>query len=220
LTQHWAVIPVKGLTESKRRLSSFLGDKKKLLVEALLQDVLSSIIKAKVFDAVLVISPDGNVEALVRTNRVAFLKQTSLGLNRAIEQANRLALRENVKSLTSILADIPLAEPQDFIDIFEMHRTNRSVVLVPSLKGGTNVMLNLPPGILRPNYGRWSYSKHLRQAQFAGLDVYSMSNSRISFDIDTADDLTELRRRDPEAKTGSSRVVRDFRPLLSQAKIS
>jgi 2-phospho-L-lactate guanylyltransferase len=220
LSQHWAVIPVKGLTESKKRLSSYLGDKKKLLVEALLQDVLSSVIKAKVFDAVLVISPDENVESLARTNRVVFLKQTGFGLNRAIEQANRFALRENVGSLTSILADIPLSEPRDFIDIIEMRRMNHSVVLVPSLKGGTNVMLDFPPGIVKPNYGRWSYSKHLRQAQLAGLEAYSMSNSRISFDVDTADDLMELRRRDPRAKTVSSRVVRDFRPILSQAKIS
>jgi 2-phospho-L-lactate guanylyltransferase len=220
LTQNWAVIPVKGLTESKRRLSNYLGDKKKLLVEALLQDVLSSVIKAKVFDTVLVISPDENVQSLIRANKVAFLRQTNLGLNRAIEQANKLALRENVKSLTSILADIPLAEPRDFVDIFELRRSNRSVVLAPSSKGGTNMMLDNPPGIVGPSYGRWSYSKHLRQAQFAGLDVYSISNPRVSFDIDTSEDLLELRRRDPQSKTWSARVLRDVRPLLSQARVS
>jgi 2-phospho-L-lactate guanylyltransferase len=220
LTQHWAVIPVKGLTESKRRLSGYLGEKKKILVEALIHDVITSIVKARVFDTVLIISPDENVESVARTNGVVFLRQTGFGLNRAIEQANRLAVKENVRSLTSILADIPLAEPQDFIDVFEMRAANRSVVLVPSLKGGTNVMLDLPPGILRPSYGRWSYSKHLRQAQLAGLDVYSMSNSRISFDVDTAHDLLELRRRDPQSKTMSARVLRDFRPLVSHVRIS
>jgi 2-phospho-L-lactate guanylyltransferase len=220
LTQHWAVIPVKGLTESKRRLSGYLGEKKKILVEALMHDVISSILKARVFDTVFVISPDENVEPVARTNGVAFLRQSGFGLNRAIEQANRLAVKENVRSLTCVLADIPLAEPQDFIDIFEMRAASRNVVLVPSLKGGTNVMLEVPPGIVRPSYGRWSYSKHLRQAQLAGLDVYSMSNSRISFDIDTAHDLLELRRRDPQSKTVSARAVRDFRPLVPHVRIS
>jgi 2-phospho-L-lactate/phosphoenolpyruvate guanylyltransferase len=220
LTRHWAVIPVKGVTESKRRLSNYLGDNKRRLVEALLQDVLSSVIRANVFDTVMLISPDENVEALARSNRVSFVRQTGLGLNRAIEQANRLAVRENVRSLTSILADIPLAEPRDFVEIFEMQRTSRCAVLAPSSKGGTNVMLDRPPGIVRPSYGRWSYSKHLRQAQLGGLDVYSMSNSRVSFDVDTINDLVELRRRDPDAKTGSARVVRDLRPLLSQARFA
>ena len=92
MTDNWAVIPVKGLTESKTRLSTHLqGDKRKVLVEALLDDVLSSIIRSRVYGTVLVISPDDNVSNRVRSQEVSFLKQTGVGLNRAIEQANRLA---------------------------------------------------------------------------------------------------------------------------------
>src|SRR5438034_643659 len=66
MSEHWAVIPVKGLADSKTRLSSFLGERKKLLVEALLQDVLSSILRSRVYDKVLVVSPDDSVSALAR----------------------------------------------------------------------------------------------------------------------------------------------------------
>src|SRR5437867_11737834 len=107
MSEHWAVIPVKGLTDSKTRLSSFLGERKKMLVEASLQDVLSSILRPRVYDKVLVVSPDDSVSALARSDRLSFLGQPGLALNSAIEQANKLALKENARTLTTNLAYIP-----------------------------------------------------------------------------------------------------------------
>lgn len=220
MTQNWAVIPVKGLTESKKRLSSYLGDRKKLLVEALLNDVLSSALQSDVYDKVLVVSPDQDVAGLSKARRVAFLRQTGFGLNRAIEQANRLALRDNVSSLTTILGDIPLAEPQDFREIFKIGNGLGKAVMVPSLKGGTNVMMTRPPGVVRPNYGRWSFSKHLRQAQMKRVNTYSISNPRVSFDIDTINDLIELRRSDPSMRTLSARALTRMDLVLPSIHVS
>jgi FO synthase len=220
MNEQWAVIPVKGLTESKTRLSGYLGDKRRLLVEALLEDVLSSVLLSRVFDRIIVTSPDENVALLGRNEKVEFLKQTGHGLNRAVEHARRTARRENVQSLTTVLADIPLARPNDFAEIFDIRGADPCVVLAPSMKGGTNVMLASPPSTIRPRYGRWSYSKHLRQAQVEGVDVYSVSNPRISLDIDTVEDLMALRRRDAECETRTAQVIRDLPPLLHQARIS
>jgi 2-phospho-L-lactate/phosphoenolpyruvate guanylyltransferase len=214
LTQNWAVIPVKGLAESKKRLTSYLGESKKLLVEALLQDVLSSALQSDIYDKVLVISPDETVADLSNAKRVDFLRQTGFGLNRAIDQANRLAIRDRVSSLTTILGDIPMAAPQDFREIFKIGNGFGKVVMVPSLKGGTNVMMARPPGVVRPNYGRWSYSKHLRQAQLNKVVTYSISNPRVSFDVDTVNDLTELKRRDPNLRTLSAKVLTRMEPVL------
>ncbi len=220
MSQHWAVIPVKGLLDSKKRLSSYLGDNKKLLVEALLHDVLSSAFQSNMYDKILVISPDDHVAVQARMNKAAFVKQTSFGLNHAVEQANRLAQRENVLSLTTILADIPLAEPRDFRELLSLGDEGRKVVIAPSLKGGTNVLITRPPGAVRPSYGRWSYSKHLRQAQLNGITLYSISNSRLSFDIDTVDDLNELKRRDLDLRTASGRALSRLGPVLRSMKVS
>ena len=220
MTDNWAVIPVKGLTESKTRLSTSLpGDKRRTLVEALLEDVLSSIIRSRDYGTVMLISPDESVGGRLRSEEVSFLKQTGVGLNRAIEQTNKLATQKHARSLTTILADIPLAEPSDFKELFSIGTTGRKVVMAPSFKGGTNVMLTSPPGVISPSYGRWSYSKHLRQAQSSGLNAYSISNSRISFDIDTVSDLMELRRRDPESKTASGRAAETLKLVPSQPRI-
>lgn len=209
MTENWAVIPVKGLNESKSRLAEFLGEKRSVLVEALLQDVLSSVFQSLVFDKVVLVSPDENVSRLATNKRITFLRQTGLGLNRAVEQANRVAGRQNASSSTVILGDIPLAEPRDYTEIFEIGAAGRRLVMVPSLKAGTNVMLGSPPGVIRPSYGRWSYSKHLRQAQLNGVSAYSLSNPRVSFDVDTPGDLLELRRRDPRTRLLSTRVLED-----------
>jgi len=220
MTDNWAVIPVKGLTESKTRLSTSLqGDKRRILVEALLEDVLSSIIRSRVYGTVMVISPDENVASRIRQQEVSFLKQTSIGLNRAIEQANRLATQKRVRSVTTVLADIPLVEPADFKELLSIGAAVPRVVMAPSLKGGTNVMLTSPPGTISPSYGRWSYSKHLRLAQMKGVNAYSISNSRVCFDIDTTSDLMELRRLEPESRTASARAASMMKTVVSPARV-
>jgi 2-phospho-L-lactate/phosphoenolpyruvate guanylyltransferase len=220
MTGDWAVIPVKGLTESKTRLSTYLqGERRRILVEALLDDVLSSIIRSKSYRTIMVVSPDENVGSRIRSQDVSFLKQTGIGLNRAVEQANRLATLGHARSLTTVLADIPLVEPADFKELVSLGSPGRRVVMAPSKKGGTNLMLTSPPGLVSPSYGRWSYSKHLRQAQADGINAYSMSNSRISFDIDTMSDLIELRRLDPEARTASGRAAEMLRQVLLPQRI-
>jgi 2-phospho-L-lactate guanylyltransferase len=218
MTDNWAVIPVKGLTESKTRLAAYLqGDKRRILVEALLDDVLSAIVRSKVYGTIMVVSPDENVGSRIQSQEVSFLKQTGIGLNRAVEQANRLATLGHARSLTIVLADIPLVEPGDFKELISLGSPARRVVMAPSMKGGTNVMLTSPPGVVSPGYGRWSYSKHLRRAQVNGISAYSLSNPRLSFDIDTMSDLVELRHRDSNGKTVSGRVVSELGQSLNEA---
>src|SRR5438445_12597041 len=118
MTDNWAVIPVKGLTESKTRLSTSLqGDKRRILVEALLEYVLSSIFRSRVYETVMLISADENVGNRFRSQEVSFLKQIGLGLNREIEQANRLATQKHAPSLTTVLTDIPLVDPDEFKEL-------------------------------------------------------------------------------------------------------
>src|SRR6266481_674190 len=161
MTENWAVIPVKGLTESKTRLSTHLqGDKRRILVEALLDDVLSSIIRSRVYGTIKVISPDENVASRIRPPEVSFLKQTGIGLNRAVEQANRLATLGHARSLTTVLADIPLVEPGDFKEIVGLGSLGRRVVMAPSVKGRMNWIHSAPPGVVFSSYGRLSCFKH------------------------------------------------------------
>lgn len=218
MSSDWAVIPVKGLSESKTRLSTVLGSKRRLLVQALLHDVLSSVVESKAFDSVLVISSDGILATEATGRNVSFLRQVTSGLNRAVDEANRHADREHASSVTTILGDIPLVTADDFRELMRIGTKQRRVVMAPSTKGGTNIMLNSPPGVVEPSYGRWSYSKHLRKAQSLGVDTYSISNLRVSFDMDTPEDLRELIRRDPIGRTESARVLQTLATPLATVR--
>jgi len=211
LTRDFAVIPVKGLLESKSRLSRFLGsrDKKKLIL-AMLKDVLTSAEESELFSRVLVVSPDLYVKAEANLPDGSFLHQEGQGLNAGVRQLTLFATREKASSMVVLLADIPLVEGRDLKELYSVGDIVPRVVLSPSLKGGTNVMVREPPGIIAPAYGRWSYSTHLRAAQKTGLAVYSVSNPRLSFDIDTPEDLITLRRRDPHGKTHTARCLQEM----------
>src|SRR3989442_4984560 len=98
MTNNWAVIPVKGLTESKTRLSTSLqGDKRRILVEALLEDALSSIIRSRVYATVMLISPDESVGIRFRSVEVSFIMPIHIGLNRALDQANTLSTQKHAR---------------------------------------------------------------------------------------------------------------------------
>ena len=209
MTRNIAVIPVKGLLDSKSRLNRVLApqDKKRLIL-AMLKDVLCSVRESELFSRVLVISPDWNVEREANLEPGIFVHQEGLGLNPGIRQATLQAMGAKASSVAVLLADIPLVQPNDLRELQTVGNTAQRVVLSPSLKGGTNVLIREPPDLIDSTYGRWSFSNHLRAAQKRRIPVYSVSNQRLSFDIDTPEDLGILSQRDPHARTYTSRVIR------------
>jgi 2-phospho-L-lactate guanylyltransferase len=221
LTKDFAIIPVKGLLDSKSRLSRSLElqDRKKLIV-ALLEDVRTAVEDSDLFNRVLVVSPDPNVEKEANLPDGTFLHQEGQGLNAGIRQSTLLAMREKASSVAVLLADIPLLEPRDLKELYSLGAAAPRVVLSPSLKGGTNVMVREPPNIIAPLYGRWSFSTHLRAAQKIGFAVYSVSNPRLSFDVDTPEDLIDVRRKDPQGRTHTARCIQEMISLHVLARSS
>jgi 2-phospho-L-lactate guanylyltransferase len=214
LTKDFAVIPVKGLLDSKSRLSRALDPQsKKKLIIALLKDVLTAVEDSGLFNRVLVVSPDLDVEKEAKLPEGTFLHQEGQGLNAGVRQSTLFAMRERASSVAVLLADMPLVEKRDLKELYSTGDTAPRVVLSPSLKGGTNVMVREPPNIIAPAYGRWSFSTHLRAAQKAGLSVYSVSNPRLSFDVDTPEDCITMKRRDPHGKTQTARCLQEMLPL-------
>src|SRR6266705_6685520 len=155
-----AIVPVKNLFEAKRRLADQfdLGQRKKLVL-AMLDDVLQTLRQSRLFSQIRVVSPDVSLEAVLKRSQAVFVKQRGTGLNSAIRQAARALLAEGVRSMTTVLADLPLTIPKDFRELAGVGGEARRIVLAPSMKGGTNVMLRSPPDVISTSYGRWSYAK-------------------------------------------------------------
>lgn len=210
---------MKGLVDAKKRLSGYLSaDERKRLVLAMLEDVLQALRRSGIFEETVVVSSDESLEREAVANQAVYLRQNGFGLNTAVRQATKHALRQGVSSLTTVLADTPLAESRDYEEIARISRERPRVVLAPSLKGGTNVMVRVPPDTIGSAYGRWSYAKHLRIAQQKGIPLYSVSNPRLSFDIDTVEDLRTLRHLDHSGRTRAGRVAREIARLSAIAR--
>ena len=205
----FAIVPVKSLSEAKRRIANHLDpEQRRALVLAMLDDVLTALGKSRLFSETHIISADPSLGGTARKHRVGFIRQKGAGLNAAIRQALRHLALSNVSSVTTVLADLPLAKPSDFEELMQMSHQSPRIVLAPSLKGGTNVMLRAPPNLIKTSYGRWSYAKHLRAGQGKGVPVYSISNPRLSFDVDTIEDVKALVELDPLRRTHASRVAK------------
>jgi 2-phospho-L-lactate/phosphoenolpyruvate guanylyltransferase len=210
-----AVVPVKNLTEAKKRLAGHLSpEERRSLVIAMLNDVLHSLNRTNLFGQVIVISPDITLEHEAERNHSRFVRQSGVGLNSAVRQVTKMVIEEGGSVLSCVLGDIPLVERGDFEELHKIGSGKPRVVLSPSLKGGTNVLSRTPPEVIVSTYGRWSYAKHLRTAQEKGVPVYSVSNPRLSLDIDTVDDIKTLQQRDPTGRTYAARAVKQF-PRLS-----
>ncbi len=216
-----AIIPVKGLADGKKRLATYLGPiERKSLVQAMLLDVLDALHKSRQFAEIMVISPDPSVSHQAQESGSLFIHQHGTGLNSAVRQATHSVLSREVSSITTVLADLPLLEPRDLEELLRISNEVPRVVLAPSLKGGTNIMLRAPPNIVHSRYGRWSYAKHMRSAQTKGVSTYSISNPRLAFDVDTIDDLRKLRQLDSSEKTRSGMLARELRRLHPLARHS
>src|SRR5437879_101173 len=158
-----AIVPVKTLADAKRRLSRHLTiQERRLLVLAMLEDVLNAIQASNAFQETIVVSPDKTVIAAATKHGSKSLLQTGPGLNTGIQQATSLSIKTGATITANILADIPLIQPQDLDEILRIGSDSARVILSPSFDGGTNIMLRSPPNIICNSYGRWGFTRHIR----------------------------------------------------------
>jgi 2-phospho-L-lactate/phosphoenolpyruvate guanylyltransferase len=199
----YAVIPVKALTNSKRRLSQVLSlQERKQLTLAMLKDVLSAAKKSKV-DKTLVIGNDLELQDVASEFGASYLTQKSSGLNSAIKEATSWCVQSGAKAVLILPADIPLLSPLDVNRMIELKENSgeKSMVLSPSYNGGTNALLLYPPDGIPACFGAGSFRKHVEQANQKNLRQKYYCSLGVIMDIDSAPDLHKLLKI--EAKTFS-----------------
>jgi 2-phospho-L-lactate guanylyltransferase len=70
------------------------------------------------------------------------------------------------------------------------------VISPDGASAGTNALLLSPPDALPFAFGPGSYEAHLRAARERGLDVRVRERPHLAFDLDTAEDLARLDKKD------------------------
>lgn len=191
----WAVLPLKGLKGAKERLSNILNlEERAALVTAMAQDVLSALSSATSLAGVLVISDADDVKDLVEEYSVELIPEgEAKGLNGAISHAATILANRGVDTMMVIHGDIPLIKPKDIDAIIKASLPAPSVTIAPcSQKDGTNVMVCSPPDVIDFQYGKNSFSKHMKAAADIDVEAAQISNDRLALDIDTGEDLQVL----------------------------
>jgi len=189
----YAIVPVKRLGVSKRRLSKFLSpQERKFLTIAMLEDVLKAL-KSSVVPEIVVVSSDPDVRMIAGRFGVFFFSPSHNGLNPAVEEATAWCMRNQADSVLVIPADVPLLSSEDVNKIVELGNCNGStVVLSPSNNCGTNALFQKPPNLLYVQFGCRSFARHFRQAQNKGISIKFHYSTSIALDVDSEEDLLKL----------------------------
>ncbi len=188
----FAIVPVKSLKASKRRLSAVLNpQERKLLTLAMLEDVLKAL-NSSVVHEIVVVSTDSTVRQVANKFGASYISANQKALNPAIEEATEWCVRKHADSVLILPADIPLVSPKDIDRIVELSSEGASLVLSPSRDGGTNALFKSPPNLIRSRFGPNSFMKHVRDAHNKGIHVKFHCSVGIATDIDSAQDLRKL----------------------------
>ena len=188
----FAVVPVKNLEASKRRLSTlFSPQERSLLTLAMLEDVLRAL-QASDLDEIVVIGSDCAIQRMADRFGVCYLEASQDGLNSALIEAAAWCMGEQADWVLVLPADIPLLRPVDVNQIIEMGVSASSVVLSPSHDGGTNALFQSTPTLVEPHFGPASFGAHIEQVHHKDSKVRFYGSLNILHDIDSAQDLKKV----------------------------
>ena len=189
----YAIVPVKRLGASKRRLSQSLSPlERRALTTAMLEDVLTAL-KHSVIEKVLVVSNDPKVRFIAQKFGADFFSPIRRGLNFAVEEAFAWCMKNKASSVLVLPADIPLITPGDINNIIELGNKQNQVVLVPSRDFGTNAFYQCPPHLIPAFFGPESFYKHIQEALKKGICVKFYYSLGTGLDIDSPEDLQLLK---------------------------
>jgi 2-phospho-L-lactate guanylyltransferase len=196
-----ALIPAKGFTNAKQRLSALLGAAERAaLAEAMLRDVLRVAFAARGLDAVYVVTGDAEVQKIAASlGATVIMEQEEKGETEAVMFALLDIKWRGVEAALVIPADIPLLRPEDVELVLGQISRHDGVspfaLLVPSHdRMGTNALLLAPTNAIGLRFGYDSFSYHLSQVAGRELPLRVLENERIALDIDEPQDLERFLR--------------------------
>src|SRR5207244_840858 len=117
--------------------------------------------------------------------------------------AQRLAAQR--LAMLALPADIPLVEPADVRQLVAAHRdAGDEFAIVPAHdQRGSNAVLCAPADAVPLRFGDDSFFPHLAAARARGLAPKVLRLPRIALDIDTPDDLAQLRDACSRTRSGA-----------------
>jgi len=187
----WIIIPVKPLSEGKSRLAKHLTQQQRYELNTFLLTSTLNLVQQFLPHQFLVVSRCQTVLTIAKHWSAHTLTETAPGgLNAALAQATKWLKAKNVKDLLIIPIDLPRLTRKDLAS-FIPSQPNQVLIARDRAKQGTNALYWPDKPLLRYQFGEKSCSRHVIEANNAGLTVHYNDNPRFAFDLDTPTDYAE-----------------------------
>jgi 2-phospho-L-lactate/phosphoenolpyruvate guanylyltransferase len=198
-----AIVPVGALERAKSRLGGTLdAEERRDLTTRLLTRTLDAIARTPRIAETIVVTPDDDVRRLALAAAARPIRQRSQGLNRGLREAREEAVAGGASAIVIVPIDLPLVSPEALAGMLAPLADPRRplVVIAPDRHGrGTNALLVAPPDAIEFGFGGDSRAAHADCAREVGARLVELTDSPLSLDLDTPEDLLLVDGLAPEA---------------------
>jgi len=192
----WAALPVKGFAGAKQRLAAALSPaQRQALAAAMLEDVLAALAAAPLA-GIVVNTLDPDAAALARAWGAEVISADAATGHTGAVVAMARHLEANGRAAMLVLpGDIPRVSAAEIAALCAAAGPAPSFTIAPARDElGSNGVLLAPPGAVPLRFGDNSFFPHLAAARLAGITPKVVPLAGFGLDIDTPEDLAELRR--------------------------
>ena len=193
----FAILPVKRFNAAKQRLGIDLAaGTRRALAESMLTDVLMALRRTQAIDEVLLVTSEPAADAIGRGYGARVIEDArDDGQSAAAMIGVGYALEAGATRVLLVPGDCPALDPAELTALLAAPVVGRGVTLVADRHGtGTNALVLAPPDVIEPEFGEDSRARHEAAAAAAGIPCTVDQIPTLALDVDTLDDLDELRR--------------------------
>ena len=194
-----AVVALKTLSQSKRRLSAVLNDEQRSdLVEAMAQDVLSCLMRHPEIEAVHVVCGEGWTRDVLPEGPLVVWQEAESHDHGLIAAYEMVAARTGAERLLFIHADLPFLGQEDISAVIAASLDHHAVFSPDFTETGTNAVLRWRHQSLPLCFGEDSFARHQKAAKAAETRWRVVRASGVARDVDEPEDLDRLDGNDPD----------------------
>ena len=194
-----AVVALKTLSQSKRRLSAVLNDEQRSdLVEAMAQDVLSCLMRHPEIEAVHVVCGEGWTRDVFPEGPLVVWQEAESHDHGLIAAYEMVAARTGAERLLFIHADLPFLGQEDISAVIAASVDHHAVFSPDFTETGTNAVLRWRDQSVPLCFGEDSFARHQQAAKAAETRWRVVRASGVARDVDEPEDLDRLDGNDPD----------------------
>jgi len=210
MSAFWIIVPVKDTSQSKQRLGELLSqDQRRQLAHVMLEDVLEAIAPLRDRAPCVLVTIDPFAKACAERYGMRTIEDGAHdGHTGAVDGGRRRLADEGARGIITMPGDIPLVTSDEIGKVLDAHEQSRGFTIVPAGdKKGSNAVACSPPMAVPLRFGDNSFYPHLQAARKAGIEPVIKEFSGIATDVDTAEDIERLLRRDPTARARATQFL-------------